>query len=116
MNAQTLAAIKREIRKVAKIYDILIEHWNGDLVNGRKATYPITVTAGVIINNMAFDSSDCHGYNHDEAVRKLKADLEVLRKLNEYNEHCYMTHFPFTDIDSIISGLEMTEHFESVEW
>lgn len=109
MKQETLKQIKQELSKVAKIYQKLVINWNGELKHGDNATYPITIIVDVLLHNMAFDGSDCHGYNSSKAISDLYSNLEMLKELNEYTDKCYMTHFAFTEARDIIDGLVMSE-------
>jgi hypothetical protein len=109
MLAETLKEIKSQIRKVSAIYDVLVTEWNGELINGKNATYPITVIVSVLLQNMGFDATNCHNYSHENAVKELYSKMGVLKSLNEYTSGEYMTHFAFTEVDFIVSGFEMSE-------
>lgn len=103
MKPQTLKAIKAEIRKFLNIYEILSKYWNGEF-----HTYPHTTVICVLLQNMGFDGENTHDYDHYEAERKLYELRELLRQINIYHE-CYMTDYPFKQVDMIIEGHRLSE-------
>lgn len=109
MKQETLLSIKKEIRKFSNLYEKLIKMWNGELPHGDNATHPETIQIGVILHNMAFNASDCMGYNHEEAVAKFEELMDVLRAINEYHGKCYMTHYAWNEVSSIYEGETMEE-------
>ena len=109
MLEKTLEDIKVDLRKLHNIYEVLITEWNGELKHGNDAIYPITVTVGVLLGNMAHQSVNTVGYSHNKDMEKLARSLNTLQKLNEYNNKCYMTHFAYTEAEAIITGHIMSE-------
>lgn len=115
MNPQTLSLIKKDIRKFHKLYEILIEMWNGQLAHSNNATHPETVQVGVILQNMGFNGVGTHDYSHEAKVEKLHNLHKVLTALNEYHNKNYMIHQAWMEVDCIISGHDMSEEFEEIE-
>lgn len=115
MNAKTLKEFKKRAGEFYKLYESLIALWNGDLKHGDSAIYPVTVLVGVILHNIAFDASDCSGYSHEQAVKQVRKNIKTLENINEYENKMYMTHYPWTEMDTLFSGLEMSEDYESDE-
>ena len=104
MKQETLLSIKKEIRKFSNLYEKLIKMWNGELVHGDNATHPETIQIGVILHNMAFDASDCFGYNHEVELAKFEGLMDVLKAINDYHGKCYMTHYAWNEVCSIYEG------------
>lgn len=104
MKQETLLRIKQEITKLYRMYVILTANWNGN-----NATYPITIIVEVLLQNMAFDGSNCKDYSLQNAIDELYSKFDVLKELNEYNNKGYMTHFPFRECEAIIDGYVMSE-------
>jgi len=111
MKPSTLRTIKQQIRKVSNLYEILTDTWNGKLEHGNKATYPIMIWVKVILSNLAFDGSNCHGYDHDKAVKEMEMYIKTLKALDEYESECYITHFPYTQVNMIYEGEIMSEDY-----
>lgn len=114
MHPKTLLAIKTEIGKFHKLYEKLVDLWNGEAPYDNGATYPVTVLVNVIVHNMAFISTNCHGYNHKKDVEELRKNLEMLRLINEYENKCYMTHYAYNEVNNIYEGnlhMEDENHF-----
>lgn len=112
MKPDTLKQIKKELVKLHNIYEVLIKSWNGPLDHGRGATFPATIIAGQLLQNMALGSSQTYSHVHDSAVKELKAKFEALRLLNEYERRCHMTHFAYSEAEAIITGHEMSEDYD----
>src|SRR5690554_3893975 len=98
MSPQTLKEFKTHAKKLSDLYEVLVKEWNGDLKNGNNATYPVTIIISVILRNIVFDSSID---DHDEAVNKVRNSIETLRKINEYENGSYMSHFPYNEISML---------------
>jgi len=109
MKQETLIQIKQQINKLYNMYVILTANWNGKLLHGNDATYPITIIVEVLLQNMAFDGSNCKDYSLQGAIDELYSKFNVLKELNEYNNKGYMTHFPFMECEAIIDGCVMSE-------
>ena len=114
MKPETLKEFKKRVNEFRKVYDKLVTLWNGELEHGNNATFPSTVIVSAMLHNMAHDSSDCLGYDHQREVNKIVDSLEALNALNNYDNGCYMTHYPHTELSSLWIGLDMAEdYFES---
>jgi hypothetical protein len=113
MTPNTLMKTKQELAKLHRIYEILIEKWNGSTSHGRDAQYPETIIMSVLLQNMAFSGVGTEGYSHNEAVEELKQNLKVMNALNEYHNRGYMTHYVYTEASHIIVGMDMTEEIDS---
>lgn len=112
MKPETLLAIKQQVSKFSKLYDILIEMWNGKLEHGNRATYPETIQIGVILGNIAFNPINCHGYSHKEEVKKVRNLVSVLESINRYHNECYMTHYAYNEVKCIYDGETMSEDYD----
>lgn len=112
MTPKTLKEIKQSIAKLAKVYEILVDTWNGQLEHGDKATYPVMIWVNVILHNLAFDGSKCVGYSHEKAVNDLEIHIKALKALNEYEHQCYITHFPCNEVVLIYEGETMSESYQ----
>lgn len=112
MKPETLKQFKQQARKLSNLYEKLEEHWNGELKHGNNATYPVTVLVNVLLKNIAFDGSDCVGYNHEKEVKSVEKQIQILREINEYENKCYMTHYPYSEVSSLYHGLNMFEDDE----
>lgn len=115
MKAKTLKEFKVKVREFEVLYDSLITLWNGKLKNGNNATYPYTVIIGVIIHNIGFDNSDCIGYSHDEEINKIEDNIKVLDQIDIYEDRQQMTHYPYDEIQSLYTGMSISEDFELAE-
>ena len=114
MKPETLKEFKKRVNEFRKVYDKLVTLWNGDIKNGDNAIFPATVIVSVLLHNMAHDSSDCLGYDHQREVNKIVDSLEALNALNNYDNGCYMTHYPYTELSNLWIGLDVAEdYFES---
>ena len=111
MKPETLREFKNRVNEFRKVYDKLVDLWNGELEHGNNATFPSTVIVSVMLQNIAFDSSDCLGYTHQKEVSKIVEHLEALNALNNYENGCYMTHYPYTKLSSLWTGLDTVENF-----
>lgn len=111
MKPETLREFKKRVNEFRKVYDKLVDLWNGELEHGNNATFPATVVVSVMLHNMAHDSSDCRGYDHQREVNKIMESLEALRALNNYEKGCYMTHYPYTELNNLWTELDMTEDY-----
>ncbi len=103
MSPKMLKSIKDGIRKFYILYEVLVERWNDNAPHGNGATYPEVVIVSVILQNMQFDGTNCHGYSHEEAVKGIEDGLKHLEAINEYHNKCYMTHYAFNEVDTIIT-------------
>lgn len=112
MKPETLLSIKKQVGKFAKLYDILNEMWNGKLEHGDSATYPETVQVGVILHNIAHNSTNCVGYSHEQAVKDLENYIAVLKAINLYHNKMYMIHYAWNEVEYIYIGETMSEDFE----
>ena len=110
MKPETLREFKKRVNKFRKVYNKLVALWNGNLQHGNNATFPATVIVSVILRNMAHDASDCRGYDHQREVNKIIEHLEALNALNNYENGCYMTHYPYTELSNLWIGLDMAEN------
>ena len=114
MKPETLKEFKKRANEFRKVYDMLVTLWNGDIKNGDNAIFPATVIVSAMLHNMAHDSSDCPGYDHHHEVNKIVDSLKALNALNNYENGCYMTHYPHTELSSLWIGLDVAEdYFES---
>ena len=114
MKPETLREFKKRVNEFRKVYDKLVNLWNGNLPNGDNAIFPVTVIVSVMLHNMAHDAIDCEGYDHLKEVNKMVYHLEVLNALNNYEGGCYMTNYAYTELNNLWIGLDMAEdYFES---
>jgi hypothetical protein len=115
MKAETLLLIKKDIQKFAKLYEILTNHWNGELKHGNGATYPETIQAGVLLQNMGFISTDCVNYSHEEDVKELIHLIDVLKAINEYHDKSYMIHYAWNEVSFIYESLVAFEDTPTID-
>lgn len=110
LTPETLAKIKKALTKFYKLYESLVKTWNGQLEHGNNATYPHTIIALVLLNNMAISTVKCVGYDHQVSEDNLYANLKQLELLNEYHDKNYMTHYAYAEAESIITGHYMMQN------
>jgi hypothetical protein len=115
LTVKALKDLKSNIRKVCDIYESIEKEWNTGATHGCNTTYPIMVVASVLIHNMAFDYNYDGDAAHEDAVKELYSKLEVLKKLNEYNNKCYTTDFPYTEISMLVQAAEYFNGEEHIE-
>ena len=114
MKLETLREFKKRVNEFSKVYDKLVALWNGNLQHGNNATFPVTVIVSVMLRNIAHDASDYTGYDHQREVSEIIEQLEALNALDNYENGCYMVHYPYTELSNLWIGLEMAEdHFQS---
>ena len=113
MKPETLKEFKKRVNEFRKVYDKLVALWNGNLQYGNNdnATFPATVIVSVMLHNMAHDASDCREYDHQREVSKIIEHLEALNALNNYENGCYMTHYPYTELSNLWIRLDMAEDY-----
>lgn len=111
MSPKTLKEFKQEIAKFSKLYDKLVTHWNGELVHGNDATFPVTIIVQVLVHNIAFDASDCAGYSHEKAVMKVVENIEMLKEINIYEDKTYMVDYAYKTISCLWDGMFFSEDY-----
>ena len=111
MKPETLKEFKKRVNEFRKVYDKLVTLWNGELERGNNAIFPSTAIVSVMLQNIAHDSSNCLGYDHQREVNKIVDNLETLNALNNYENGCYMTHYPYTELSRLWTGLDMAEDY-----
>ncbi len=99
MTPQQLKSLKQDVKKLYKVYDNLAKYFDN----------PITTTISVLLQNLAFDGSDCQTYSHEKEVEKVNNILSLLRELKDYNSF-YLTEFAYTEVDMIFTGIFMSEN------
>lgn len=105
MSPQTLKEFKKEAARFSKLYDKLVTNWNGELLYGNDATFPVTIIVQVLVHNIAFDGSDCVDYDHEKAVMKVVENIETLKEINIYEHKLYMVHYAFDTISCLWDGM-----------
>lgn len=111
MKPETLKEFKQRARKFANLYQILDNHWNGQLERDCSVSFPVTVLINILVSNIAFDASDTHNYDHHKAVDEVKDILKVLKAIDEYENYIYMTHYPYMELSLLYEGLCHSEDF-----
>jgi hypothetical protein len=114
MKQNTLDQIKQGIQKVYLIYSKLAKEWNKS-ENGCDANFPITVIVEVLLQTMAFNGKNCHGYSLEDATKELHSKMELLREIDEFSNKGYMTHFPYKECSLIVEGYSISEFLEEQE-
>jgi len=102
MKETTLLEIKKRIREFIKVYQATVSCF---------CETPHFTTIDVILNNMAFDSSNCVNSNHVNTVNKLYIEKDALKAFADYYKS-HVEQWVYSEIDMIISGYVMTEDFE----
>jgi len=102
MKTDTLAYIKTEIAKFHIVIDSLANYWQ---------EFPQYTLISVLVQNAAHDATDCSGYDHNEAVAKLKAIVHILKQLKKYH-NSYFEQYVYDEISMIVEGNEMSEMME----
>lgn len=106
LSLEALKKLKKGIRKVSNVYDAIAKEYNKGSVNGCNDIYPIMTIVGVLLHNMAFDSTDYKDYNHDSELQDFFSLLNLLEKVNEYNDKGYITHFAYSEVDMLVQAWE----------
>ena len=114
MKPETLASIKRQVRKFHKLYVVLEQMWNDNARHGCKSTYPEAVQVSVILNNIGIDSTNCVGYDHDQEVAKVEKLIDILKQINEYHGYVYMINYAWNEVECIYIGETMSEEDEDI--
>jgi len=103
MTPNQLKEVKRILRS---FYQLLDEYVKYSTMHGAFRHYNVLRT---LVQNMQFDASDCSGYNHEDAVKK----LYQLRDLIE----SFKTVYPQDDvvlwiIDEVVTSVQYADMFE----
>ena len=98
MNATQLKEIKQSAATFYKMYESLTEYFK----------QPIVVTISVLLQNLAFDASDCKNYSHEAEVKKVYEILKLLEAIDKYNSW-YLTRLAYEEMDMLIAGTMMGE-------
>jgi hypothetical protein len=105
MTPNQLKQVKRSLRD---FYLLLDEYVKYSRKSGAFKHYNVLRT---LVQNMQFDGSDCGGYNHEDAVKK----LYQLEKLIE----SFKTVYPQDDvvlwiIDEVVTAVQYADMFEDI--
>ena len=98
MTIEQLKRIKEGSKEFHKLFESLSQYFDR----------PIATTISVLLQNLAFDGSDCSGYSHEEEVKKVYNILNLLREIDNYNSW-YLTRLAFEEIDMLFMGVLMSE-------
>ena len=102
MKPTTLSDIKKRIRLFVGLYREVVSCFT---------EIPHYVTIDVILNNMAFDSSNCVNSTPSDSIDRLYKGKDALEALSKYyNSH--VEQWVYSEISMIIDGYVMSEDFK----
>lgn len=108
MKQDTLTHIKKQIAKLLVVLDAMRKA--NDVADDKTNDITGLTTLSVIVQNMAFNPVDCHGYSLEREVKKLYAKLEVLKAISEFAES-HLETWVYFQIDCIIDGNVQSEFY-----
>lgn len=106
MKPETLQQIKKELSRLfwasraICLIDKKISYMGGH------------TTASVILNNIAFDRTDCVGYNQEEEERKLTDSVKALKLMAEASPEDHTLSYFYHQANMIVDGNVMSEDYE----
>lgn len=92
-----LDRFKTQLTEFYKLTKKLIED------NNWKA--PEYICANVLLQNMAFKSVDCKGYDHDEEVSRVNKKISSLNALSNYYKQHWFIELIKQEVDMIYIGV-----------
>lgn len=101
MKPETLSAIKCQLAKFYKVIDELTEYFDS----------PQYITIAVLLQNIAFNGSDCVDYDHNKEVQRLYKVQKLLKSIAQYN-NSYIENWVSEEVHTIIQGEMMSEMLE----
>jgi hypothetical protein len=102
MNATTVKAIHKQTAKLLPIVEQLSLVWDS----------PIIAMCGVLVQNLAFDGSDCSNYTLENDVQKIEAIHKAIKLLKENSFRDTFIEWLWLEMDSIIVGNMMSEDYD----
>lgn len=109
MSPKTLKHIKKELSKFYKLVETITDYRTDD--NTRSPHYTVL---SVLLQNMQADTSDCHGYTHEEAVNKLNHIQALIENLAKYYSNDHTILWVSEEVNTIINGNEMSEFYNDM--
>jgi len=105
MSPETLASIKKQIRKFHRVYEKLSGYWNGPY-----KVFPHVVASSVLLQNASFDGSFNSDYSHENEVHTLYQILDLLTTMRDYHgNEDYMITYAHNELSDIINYAEMAD-------
>ncbi len=100
MKPETLSVIKKDLKKLLKVVDLLVIQFDKFII--------LKVIAGMI-HNASFDTSNCANNNHMTNVKYIHHTNKTLKSIAEYeNNFCVITYI-YEQYDMIVTGHLMNE-------
>lgn len=96
MKSETLKAIKKDLAKLYQLVNPLADYYNSG--------FPGYQIVAILLQNAAFDGSDCAGYSHEADVKKLKTIRGLLQAFVTYDPHHEFYSFVYEEYTMIIDG------------
>lgn len=104
MKQETATAIHEQVAKLLPIVRQLRKVWKGQ---------PLIAMCEVLVQNLAFDGSDCSNYSLESDVQKIKDIHRAIELLNKNSFRDTFIAWLWLEVDSIVTGYIMAEDFQS---
>lgn len=100
MKAETAKAIHEQAKGLLPIVEQLSKVWSGQ---------PLIPMCGVLIQNLAFEGSDCINYSLEEDAQKIVDIHKAIELLNKNSFRDTFIAWLWLEVDSIVTGNLMME-------
>ena len=104
MKPETLKEIKVRLEKLHKVVRSLSNYWE---------SFPMYTMISVLVQNVAYDASDCVNYSHIKEEKKLQTVLALLKQLADYDKS-YFQQWVYDEVSIIIQGETLSEDLDDV--
>jgi hypothetical protein len=103
MTELNLKGLKESLRLLFILFDEYLKHDNVS------ETFPVYEVLAITLHNMAFDKSDCAGYNHDAEVQKMYSGRKLFHSFAKFYSSHHTIQWINDEIDMAVSYADMSD-------